>query len=115
MRGAALDENLRFEPGETAGGIECRTGKEAGFQEQERVGGKFAYFDVSTRSQAKRFVASGKKFDRRQRKALEFMIFGLNGLQEVDSKVQLSTFQLCKRFCAYRLAQFDLHFGKRAA
>src|SRR4051812_16993791 len=112
MRGAALDEDPRLEPGEAASGIKCRTGKEAGIQQQERIGGKFAYFDVSARSQAKGFVASSKKIERGQRKAPEFMIFSLNGLQKIDGKMQLSAFQLCKRFGAYRLAQFDLHIRK---
>ena len=57
-------------------------------------------------------MAGGKKLDRRQRKAPEFMVLGLNGLQEVDRKVQFATLQLCKQFGADRLAQFDLHVGK---
>ena len=57
-------------------------------------------------------MAGGKKLDRRQRKAPELMMLGLNGLQQADSKVQLSAFQPCKQIGADRLAQFDLHVGK---
>jgi hypothetical protein len=112
VRGATLDENIRLEPCEAAGAIKRVADHEAGFQEQERIGGKAAYFDASARPEPKRFVAGGKKFERRQRKALELMTFGLTDLQEVYSKVQFSTLQLFKRFGANRLAQFDLHVGK---
>ena len=47
VRSAALDENLRLEPGEAASGIERFADPEAGFQEQKRIGGKAADFDVS--------------------------------------------------------------------
>src|SRR5215510_1829876 len=109
---AAFDENLRLVPREPAGGIERRADPETGVWKQKRIGSKVAYFDVSTRPEPKRFVAHGKKVERRQWTALELMTFGLNNLQVADNEVQPSAFQFCIRFGANRLTQFDLHIGK---
>ena len=49
MRGAALDKNIRPDPGKPARGIERVADHETGFQQQERIRRKAADIDISRR------------------------------------------------------------------
>jgi hypothetical protein len=54
-------------------------------------------------------MAGGEKFDRRQRKAFEGVIFGLYRPRQADGNVNIPAFQHGKLGGADRLGQLDLH------
>src|SRR5215204_3794992 len=109
MRRAALDEDVRPQPGQAAGCIKRLAKKEAGIEEEERVRSKPCNVDALGVAELKRRMAGSEKLDRRQRKSFKRMIVGLNGSNPADANVKLAAFQHRQQGGARCLAQLDLH------
>jgi hypothetical protein len=106
---AALDENVGFEPGETASRIECVADSEAGVQQQQWIRGELGDVDVSVAPKRKRSVAGGEKIERRQWKAFEGMVVALYRAHHADSEVNVAAFHQRKQVRAHSFGQPDLY------
>ena len=96
MRCAALEQNVRLEPCETAGGVEGPAKPEPGIQQKQRIRREARHLDCAALAERQRWMARGEQVDRFQRMAREARIVRLNRVKQILTKVNLAAFQHCQ-------------------